>query len=199
MEQPGAGAAAAAAGRGTRGTPRGSWCHPTALSCCIILGPLVARGCWCHRPLCTHTCIAACTGVHILQAALTCMHTLLQNAHTHCSAHTLQHAVMHARVASGTLQEQQCCEAPLCLPSALPRCTKAGGRQSTATRPGGAAVETHGPDTLELLYSCSKRLLPHVSTRPRPHAGVSAGQSQGTGGPGGGQRASCSGCEPGEP
>lgn len=160
MEHPGAGAAAAAAGQGTPGTLRGSWCHPPSRHRCGILGALMACGCCCHHPWCTNTSIAARTGVHTLQAALMGTHTPC-SMHTPCSTHWGVHTLQHARV-----QGQQRSEAPLCLPSALPRCTKAAGRQSTATRPGGAAVETHGPDRLELLESCRKRLLPHVSTRP---------------------------------
>lgn len=86
MEHPGAGAAAAAAGQGTPGTPRGSWCHPPSRHRCGILGALMACGCCCHHPWCTNTSIAARTGVHALQAALMGTHTPC-SMHTPCRAH----------------------------------------------------------------------------------------------------------------
>lgn len=80
MEHPGAGAAAAAAGQGTPGTPRGSWCHPPSRHRCGILGALMACGCCCHHP---------CAQTHPLQHARVCTHCrLLLWARTHLAACT---------------------------------------------------------------------------------------------------------------
>lgn len=172
MEHPEAGAAAATAGQGTPGSPRGSWCHPTSRHPTAL--PTVVS--WVPSWHVGAGAVIPGAQTHPLQHARACTHCrLLLWARTHrCSTHTPCNT--HWCRGSSAPRHPRACPLPFL---AAPR------QQEDKAEPRGQEEQPHGPDRMEILESCRKRLLPHVSTRPRPHAGVSAGQSQGTGVPGG--------------